>query len=130
MAEREKFETIDEYIGTFPENVQLILQEIRKVMKENAPDAEDLISYQIPAFKYYGMLIYYSAYQKHVSVSTAPFKVFEVFEKELSPYKRSKSTVQFPLDQPVPYQLIGEMTKFRVKENKEIAEAKAAKKKK
>ena len=130
MAEREKFETIDEYIGTFPENVQLILQEIRKVMKENAPDAEDLISYQIPAFKYYGMLIYYSAYQKHVSVSTAPFKVFEVFEKELSPYKRSKSTVQFPLDQPVPYQLIGEMTKFSVKENKEIAEAKAAKKKK
>ncbi|WP_285055935.1 iron chaperone [Pedobacter ginsengisoli] len=130
MAEREKFETIDGYIGTFPENVQLILQEIRKVMKENAPDAEELISYQIPAFRYYGMLIYYSAYQKHVSVSTAPFKVFEVFEKELSPYKRSKSTVQFPLDQPVPYQLIAEMTKFRVKENKEIAEAKATKKKK
>jgi uncharacterized protein YdhG (YjbR/CyaY superfamily) len=99
-------------------------------MKENAPDAEELISYQIPAFKYHGMLIYYSAYQKHVSVSTAPFKVFEVFEKELSPYKLSKSTVQFPLDQPVPYQLIGEMTKFRVKENKEIAETKAAKKKK
>lgn len=130
MAEREKFETVDEYIGTFPENIQAMLQEIRKVMKENAPDAEELISYQIPAFKYHGMLIYYSAYQKHVSVSTAPFKVFEVFEKELSPYKRSKSTVQFPLDQPVPYQLIGEMTKFRVKENKEIAEAKATKKKK
>jgi uncharacterized protein YdhG (YjbR/CyaY superfamily) len=130
MAEREKFETVDAYIGTFPENVQVILQEIRKVMKENAPDAEELISYQIPAFKYHGMLIYYSAYQKHVSVSTAPFKVFEVFEKELSPYKLSKSTVQFPLDQPVPYQLIGEMTKFRVKENKEIAETKAAKEKK
>lgn len=130
MAEREKFETVDAYIGTFPENVQVILQEIRKVMKENASDAEELISYQIPAFKYHGMLIYYSAYQKHVSVSTAPFTVFEVFEKELSPYKLSKSTVQFPLDQPVPYQLIGEMTKFRVKENKEIAETKAAKKKK
>ena len=130
MAEREKFETVDEYIGTFPENVQLILQEIRNVMKENAPDAEELISYQIPAFKYYGMLIYYSAYQKHVSVSTAPFKVFEVFEKELSPYKRSKSTVQFPLDQPVPYQLIGEMTRFRVQENREIAEIKSEEKKK
>jgi uncharacterized protein YdhG (YjbR/CyaY superfamily) len=130
MAEREKFETVDEYIATFPENAQLILQEIRKVMKENAPGAEELISYNIPAFKYRGMLIYYSGYQKHVSVSTAPFKVFEVFEKELSAYKRSKSTVQFPLYQPVPYQLIGEMTRFRVKENREIAEAKAAKKKK
>jgi uncharacterized protein YdhG (YjbR/CyaY superfamily) len=130
MGERERFETVDAYIDTFPENVQIILQEIRKVMKENAPEAEELISYQIPAFKYHGMLIYYSAYQKHVSVSTAPFIVFEIFEKELSAYKRSKSTVQFPLDQPVPYQLIGEMTKFRVKENKEIAEAKAAKKKK
>lgn len=130
MAERERFETVDAYIGTFPEKVQVILQEIRKVMKENAPEAEELISYQIPAFKYHGMLIYYSAYQKHVSVATAPFVVFEVFEKELSGYKRSKSTVQFPLDKPVPYQLIGEMTKFRVKENREIAEAKAAKMKK
>jgi uncharacterized protein YdhG (YjbR/CyaY superfamily) len=130
MAEREKFETVDQYISTFPESVQAILQEIRKVMKENAPEAEELISYQIPAFKYHGMLIYYSAYQKHVSVSTAPFAVFEVFKNELSAYKRSKSTVQFPLNQPVPYKLIGEMTKFRVKENREIAEAKVAKKKK
>jgi uncharacterized protein YdhG (YjbR/CyaY superfamily) len=130
MGERERFETVDAYIDTFPESVQSILQEIRKVMKENAPEAEELISYQIPAFKYHGMLIYYSAYQKHVSVSTAPFKVFEVFQKELSAYKRSKSTVQFPLDQPVPYQLIGEMIKFRVKENREIAETKAGKKKK
>jgi len=130
MRENIKFETVEQYISHFPEKVQQVLQEMRKAIRKNAPDAEELISYNIPAFKYHGMLIFYSAYQKHVSISTAPFKVFEVFRDALAPYKQSKSTVQFPLDKPLPAKLIGDMTRFRVKENQEIAEAKAAKKKK
>jgi uncharacterized protein YdhG (YjbR/CyaY superfamily) len=127
MATRSNFETVDQYIAHFPEQVQTILKQIRKVMKDNVPpEAEELISYQMPAFKYHGMLIFYSAYQHHIGVYTSPFKVFEALKEELAPYKRSKSTVQFPLHQPVPYALIGEMTKFRVKENRDKAAAKAA----
>lgn len=130
MPENTKFETVAQYISTFPEPVQLLLEQIRRTIQENAPEAEEVISYNIPAFKYHGMLIFYSAYQKHVSISTAPFAVFEMFAKELAPYKRSKSTVQLPLHKPLPLELIAKMTQFRLKENLEIAEEKAKKKKK
>jgi len=130
MAETIKFETVTQYINTFPETVQVLLEQIRKTIQENAPDAEEVISYNIPALKYHGMLIFYSAYQKHVSISTAPFAVFEIFAKELASYKRSKSTVQFPLNEPLPLELIAKMTQFRVKENLELAEEKARNKKK
>lgn len=123
-----KFSTVDEYIGTFPENVQFLLEVIRQTIKANAPEAEELISYQIPAFKFHGMLIFYSAYTKHISLSIPPSKVYEAFKDELSTYKVSKSAVQFPLDKPLPVNLIKDMTKFRVKENLELSENKKKKK--
>lgn len=118
MAEKKTFQTADEYIATFPENVQKILETVRKAIRQAVPEAEEVISYNIPAFKYHGWIFYYSAYKAHFSLSCPPpFTVFDVFKKELSPYKLSKSTIQFPLDQPVPVKLITDMAKFRAKES-------------
>lgn len=126
-GEKAKFSTVEEYIAAFPENKQSRLQQIRQVIAANAPEAEELISYNIPAFKLHGMLIFYSAYTNHISISIPPSKVYEVFKNELSVYKVSKSAIQLPLNQPIPAELIGEMTKFRVKENTELSEKKKRK---
>src|SRR5687767_797488 len=118
-----KFETTEEYISTFTKDVQEILQKIRKTIQKAVPEAEEVISYQIPAFrvdasdKYHGWILYYSAYKSHFSLSCPPpFTIFEVFKKELAPYELSKSAVRFPLDKHVPVTLISEMAKFRAKE--------------
>ncbi len=124
MAERIKFSNAEEYIRSFSKDVQEILQTVRQTIKQAVPEAEEVISYQIPAFKYHGWIFYYSAYKNHYSLSCPPpFTLFDVFKKELAPYKMSKSTIQFPFDQPIPTELIFKMAKFRAKENIE-AEAK------
>lgn len=122
-----KYTTVDEYIRTFSEDIQSRLQEIRQIIKENAPDAVEMISYNIPAFKLHGMLIFYSAYTHHISISIPPSRVYEAFKDELSVYKVSKSAIQLPLDKPIPTQLIKKMTQFRVKENEELADQKKKK---
>ena len=122
-----KYTTVDEYIRTFSEDIQSRLQEIRQIIKENAPDAVEMISYNIPAFKLHGMLIFYSAYTHHISISIPPSRVYEAFIDELSVYKVSKSAIQLPLDKPIPTQLIKKMTQFRVKENEELADQKKKK---
>ncbi|WP_127583718.1 iron chaperone [Paenibacillus koleovorans] len=120
---REKFETVEQYIATFPPDVRAVLEKLRQTIKEAEPLAQEKISYNIPAFEYHGMLIYFSAYKKHCSISIPPpFSAFEAYREELSSYEVSKSAVQFPFDRPIPYELIGEMTRFLAKENKERAE--------
>lgn len=126
-GEKIKFSTVEAYISAFPKEIQFRLQQIRQVIKANATEAEELISYNIPAFRLHGMLIFYSAYTNHISISIPPSKVYEVFKKELSVYKVSKSAIQLPLNQPIPLELIGEMTKFRVREITELAEKKKKK---
>lgn len=122
---RLKFQTPAEYIGAFPKNVQAILRTIQSTIQKAVPEAEEVISYNIPAFKYHGWIFYYSAYKNHFSLSCPPpFKVFEAFKKELAQYVLSKSTIQFPLDQPVPVKLIGDMSKFRAKQNLELEKKK------
>jgi len=127
--EKTKFTTVKSYINTFPEDVQFLLEVIRETIKENAPEAEEVISYNIPAFKFHGMLIFYSAYKNHISISIPPSKVYDAFKDELSAYKVSTSAIQLPLNKPLPLKLIKEMTRFRVKENLELAETKKSKKK-
>ena len=122
------FDSIDEYIATFPAEIQKILEEIRATIKAAAPEAEEKISYQMPTFTLKGNLVHFAAFKKHISFYPVPTGI-EKFKKELSVYQGSKGSVQFPLDQPIPYNLIGKIVKFRVKENLTKAETKGKKEK-
>ena len=108
--------TIDEYISECPEEVRPVLQKIRSVIKEAAPQASEKISYQMPTFYLNGNLVHFAAHQNHIGFYPTPSGI-EAFSDELSIYKSSKGAVQFPLDQPMPYELIGKITRFRVAEN-------------
>ena len=110
------FESIDEYISKFPAQIQEILNKLRKVIKDSAPDAQEKISYQMPTFALYGNLVYFAAWKNHIGFYPTS-SVTEVFKDELSEYKVSKGTVQFPLQKPLPYELISKIVKFRVAEN-------------
>jgi uncharacterized protein YdhG (YjbR/CyaY superfamily) len=122
------FNTIDEYISNFPAGVQKILQELRATIKAAAPGAQEKISYQMPTFFLKGNLVHFAAYTKHIGFYPAP-RGIEVFKAELSAYKGAKGSVQFPIDQPLPLDLIRRIVEFRVAENLKSAEAKAKKKK-
>ncbi len=108
--------TIDEYIGLFPDDVQNILQEIRQVIKSTAPDATEKISYQMPTFYLKGNLVHFAAFKNHIGFYPVPSGI-EKFKEELSQYKGGKGSVQFPLDKPMPYDLIKRIVLFRVEEN-------------
>jgi uncharacterized protein YdhG (YjbR/CyaY superfamily) len=107
---------MDEYIAGFPKDVQRILQRVRKTIRSAAPAAEEKISYQIPTFSLNGNLLSFAAHKKHIGLYPAP-KGSQRFNKELSVYRAEKSTVRFPLDRPIPYGLITEIVKLRVKDN-------------
>jgi uncharacterized protein YdhG (YjbR/CyaY superfamily) len=117
---------IDEYIARFPKDVQLILQKIRETIKKAAPDAVEAISYQMPTFKLHGNLVHFAGYKNHIGFYPVPSGI-EKFKAELSVYKQGKGSVQYPLDQPIPYDLITRIVKYRVEENMKKA---AGKKKK
>lgn len=129
MVGTDTFHSIDEYITQFPDEVQEILNTLRKVIKDAAPEAEEKISYQMPTFALYGNLVHFAAYKKHIGFYPTP-NAISAFEFALSEYKCSKGAVQFPLNKPIPYELITEMVIFRVEENKKKkAEGKSQKKK-
>jgi uncharacterized protein YdhG (YjbR/CyaY superfamily) len=108
--------TIDEYIAQFPQNVQQILEKIRVLIKELAPEAVEKISYQMPGFYLNGMLVWFAGHEHYIGFYPTGSGI-EAFKKELTAYKWSKGAVQFPLDQPIPYELIRKMVKFRIAEN-------------
>ena len=109
--------TVDEYIHSFPKKTQTHLKAIRKVIKTNAPEAEEQIAYKMPAFKLNKKpLVYFAAYEKHIGLYATP-SGHSKFKKELSIYKQGKGSVQFPLDQPMPLDLIKRIVEFRVNEN-------------
>jgi uncharacterized protein YdhG (YjbR/CyaY superfamily) len=116
IAGKKQFKTIDEYIKTFPEHVQTILEEMRATIRETAPEAKEAISYQIPTFRLNGNLVYFAGYKNHRGFYPAPSGI-EAFKKELSPYKSAKGSVQFPIDKPLPYDLVKKIVLFRVQEN-------------
>jgi len=116
MVPAKKFETIDEYIEFFPENVQRVLEKLRATVQEAAPGALESISYDMPTFKLYGQrLAYFSAWKKHIGFYLIP-KGNEAFRKELSPYAGEKGSLRFPLDKPIPYDLVKRVVMFRMKE--------------
>ncbi|MDL2145369.1 DUF1801 domain-containing protein [Flavobacterium tructae] len=116
--ETKKPENIDEYIGSFPNDVQEILERIRMTVQNAAPDAKEKISYSMPAFEQNGIVVYFAAFKNHIGLYALP-SGHDAFKEELSKYKSGKGSVQFPLNQPMPYDLITEIVKFRVKENLE-----------
>ena len=118
--------TIDDYIAGFSDDLQEILQKIRMTIREAAPDAEETISYQMPAFKLKGILVYFAAFKKHIGLYP-PVTGDEKLMSEVSVYAGPKGNLRFPLDKPIPYALIGEIVKVRVKENLARAEAKGKK---
>ena len=114
---RTQFKTIDEYIGAFPVNVQNLLEKMRETIRKVAPEAIESISYQMPTFKLNGKnLVHFAAFKNHIGFYPIPSGI-EAFKKELSPYKQGKGSVQFPLNKPIPYDLVEKIVKYRVKEN-------------
>lgn len=110
------FKNIDEYIAIQTPEIKILLEQMRQTIKKAAPEAEEVISYNMPAFKYHGMLVYFAAYKNHIGFYATPTGHSE-FKEELSIYKQGKGSVQFPLNQPLPLDLISRIVKFRVKEN-------------
>ncbi|MBS4199181.1 DUF1801 domain-containing protein [Bacillus sp. FJAT-49732] len=118
--------TIDEYILQFPLETQEILNKIRNVIKEVAPEAEEKISYQMPAFSLHGNLVYFGAWKNHIGFYPTSSGI-NAFINEISEYKGTKGSIHFPLKKPIPYELISKIVKFRVAENTKKANVKKKK---
>lgn len=116
MATRSTARTIDEYIAEFPSETRKVLEELRALVKSLAPEATEKISYAIPTFHLNGNLVHFAGYEKHVGFYPGASGI-EAFKEELKPYKSAKGSVQFPLGQPLPADLIRRMVEFRVAEN-------------
>ncbi len=110
--------TIDEFISKYPDETQAILQKIRQIVHEVCPDSSETIAYGIPTFTFHGNLVHFSAYDKHIGFypGSAPIAAFK---DDLKPYETSKGTARFPLDKPIPYDLIKKMTKYAIDRNLE-----------
>ncbi len=125
MAGKAKFTTIDSYIAQFPKEVQVILEKIRQTVADAAPGAVEAISYQIPTFKLNGSnLVHFAAWKDHIGFYATPAGN-TAFQKELARYKMAKGSVRFPLDEPIPYDLVAEIARFRVKETQATGKAKS-----
>jgi uncharacterized protein YdhG (YjbR/CyaY superfamily) len=123
MTSKRQFESIDEYIKPFPKDVRDILEKVRQAIQRAAPEAEEAISYQMPTFKLNGNLVHFAAHRTHIGFYPTPSGI-EAFKKELSPYKGARGSVQFPIDKPIPLELVKRIVKYRVKEMLEKGRAK------
>lgn len=128
MGIEPKSSSIDTYISSFPDEVQVILREIRRILRDAAPDAEEAIKYQIPTLVLGENLVHFAAFEKHIGLYPTPSAI-ERFKDELSGFKSAKGSVQFPLDSPMPYVLIKRIVKFRVDECRAKLSSKTTKKK-
>jgi len=125
-AKQKSAQNIDEYIAGFPNKVQRILQKIRITIRKSAPSAGEAIKYQIPTFTMNGNLVHFAAFKEHIGFYPAPTGI-EKFKNEVSIYGSGKGTLRFPLDKPIPYDLISKIVKFRVEENLKRAKTKRKK---
>jgi uncharacterized protein YdhG (YjbR/CyaY superfamily) len=124
------FQTVDEYIASRPEAVQVALQRVRRAIRQAVPEAEEGISYQIPLYKLHGQrMVYFAGWKEHYSLYPATDGVAEAFRKELAPYRVSKGTIRFPLSRPVPVKLIARIARFRAAVAAERASKKRSAKK-
>jgi uncharacterized protein YdhG (YjbR/CyaY superfamily) len=125
------FKSVDEYIATFPEGVQAILQRVRRTIRKALPGAEEAISYQIPTYRMHGAyVVYFAGWKQHYSLYPATGRLVAAFRDDLAPYEVNKGTIRFPLSQPIPVKLIERLAKFLAKEAAARAKAKPARPKK
>ena len=118
MPTRNQYRTIDEYVAKFPKNVRDILEKLRRVDRESAPQAEETMSYGMPTFDLNGKhLVFFAAWKSHVGFYPVNSSIVEAFKNELAPFKLAKGTVQFPFDKPIPFDLVRKIVEFRVKES-------------
>lgn len=128
MDERgNSFASTEAYITTFPPEIQRLLQDVRETIRSVAPDAKEKISYQMPTFDLHGNLVHFAAFKNHIGFYPGADGI-AAFKDELSAYKGAKGSVQFPLDKPLPHELIGRITAYRAAQNKARADAKRGKK--
>lgn len=125
-AATSNIENVDDYIAGFPKETQLLLQKLRAAIKIGAPDAEEMISYQMPAYKFHGMLVYFGGYKNHIGFYPTGSGI-DIFKEEIKDFKFSKGTIQFPLDKPLPLELVTKIVVFRVMQDLEKAAKKAKK---
>lgn len=116
MSNKKEIKSIDQYIASCPKNVQPILEEMRRTIREAAPQVEETISYQMPAFKQEGIIVWFAAFKNHIGFYPK-VSAIEAFKEQLIPYKTSKGTIQFPLNKPLPLDLIKQIVLYRVKED-------------
>jgi len=121
------FTSIDEYIASFPADIQERLRQMRAVIHETAPEAQEKISYQMPTFFLHGNLVHFAAFKNHIGFYPAP-RGIEAFKDELTAYEGAKGSVRFPLDQPLPLDLIRRIVQFRVTDQLQNAKAKKSRK--
>lgn len=114
--QKQNFENIDEYIALFPPDIQQILQKLRKIIKEAAPQATEAIAYKMPTFRLNGNLVHFAAFKDHIGFFPTPSGI-TAFEKELTPYRTGKGTIRFNLDEQIPFDLVRKVVEVRVKEN-------------
>jgi uncharacterized protein YdhG (YjbR/CyaY superfamily) len=129
MAKAQPPKDIDEYIARFPADVRVVLEQVRTTIRTAAPEAKETISYQMPAFKQHGILVYFAGWQQHIGLYP-PVSGDKALEKDIAQYSGPKGNLQFPLDEPIPYDLIERIVKLRVKQDLANAAAKAKKRKK
>ncbi|HWP91429.1 MAG TPA: DUF1801 domain-containing protein [Thermodesulfobacteriota bacterium] len=115
---RKQYKSVDEYIGSFPKSVRDVLEKLRRTIQKAAPEAEEVISYQIPTYKLNGSLVHFAAFKNHIGFYPTS-SVIKVFKNELSRYETAKGSVKFPMDKPIPFDLVRKIVEYRVKENSE-----------
>jgi uncharacterized protein YdhG (YjbR/CyaY superfamily) len=118
------FADINAYISEFPEEIRVILEQIRTTIQKAAPEAKEAIKYGMPTFVLNGNLVHFAAYKSHIGFYPAPFGI-DAFIEELAVYRTGKGTIQFPIDKPIPFDLITKVVKFRVEENLQKVKRKA-----
>jgi len=120
---KNRYDTIDEYIEAFPDNIRAVLKDIRHTVHTAAPGATEAIAYQMPTFRLHGNLVHFAAFKNHIGFFPTPSGI-EAFKQEIAQYKWAKGSVQFPLAKPIPYDLIARIVKYRVEESKLLKKGK------
>jgi len=122
-----KFKTVDEYLFPFPSDVRVLLEELRKAIQQAAPEAEEVISYNMPAYKFHGIVVYFAAHKNHIGLYPGNPIVNDIFKKELANFDTSKGTIRFPLYKKLPLELIKNIVMFKMETNRDKALTKTKK---